>query len=895
MMPDLLRVDSRGYEFELDMLMMAKHHGWPVLEQTIRTIYEPGNKSSHFNPLLDSLRTYAVLLRFSTVSIVTALLDNLVFFLTYSQGHNIVVSQIAARSLAILFQYTAARRVVFLSHGRPRVQFPKFLLLALAHGLVSYTMIRGLVDSGWLGVPLAKPLTEGLLFFASFVLQREFVFSRPSEADSAEDAQTGGRAAGAASFRPVSLRFRAAAWVVFFAATLSAVWGMYSCNLLTQDMWLPTGLRRMELLAAWYVAWAAAFVFFAPAWFAPVTLLVSLAAFGAAFGPMTVLTVLLFLFSCAVTGALLLRREEAPDAVSRLLELLLGVAVWMAVVWVAVHFRVNYAGTYLAAFCVPLAIRPRLTRSRLADCARLFRPVVLPGRAAYAALALAVFPLLCHFLVMAKPDNGSDAGGVHLVLPLWVAFQHYCAFDFHSYTWTMMPLGADWCFTAVVVPGGEWAAHLLNFGFVAVLTGLIYVVSRRYLPPVWALLLAGLFASSPLAQLVTGSLFSENAWAAILFGAVLAVERFHTTGAPRWLYVAAALFGAALATKLGTTAFLLPAAGFAAWELLSRRRTVPNVARVAAIAIFLVLLFGAPPYVFSWVKTGNPLFPFANDVFKSPWFESRLPFVDARWTAHLNAYTFFDLFFHSHWFLECRDGATGFHYLLLVPLGLLALGRKRPYLAWLFFGVVLIAFILTLHALPYLRYLYPAFALVAAAGAITLGQLRTGDRTLFRAVIAVLLVASAFNIYFLPSSGFSHGDFFLNPFNRREWENNLKNVVPVQKLIAYLNQAHSEQPVAVFGTATIAGLRATAYEPGWRSWPYSHQLASLPSPEAYGRLAESLHIQHFVVPNKTSGLQVSPGVVARFMERYTELEYSCGGFDVRRLKAPATRGPVAQN
>ena len=125
MIPDLLRIDSNGYEFELDMLLMAKHQGRPVIQRTIRTIYEPGNKSSHFNPLLDSLKTYAVLLRFTSVSILTALLDNLVFFLAYSQVQNILVSQVAARSVAIAFQFTAARRVVFLSHGRAGIQFAK--------------------------------------------------------------------------------------------------------------------------------------------------------------------------------------------------------------------------------------------------------------------------------------------------------------------------------------------------------------------------------------------------------------------------------------------------------------------------------------------------------------------------------------------------------------------------------------------------------------------------------------------------------------------------------------------------------------------------------------------------------------------------------------------------
>ena len=43
-----------------------------IAEVPIRTIYEPGNRTSHFNPLIDSMKIYFVLLRFSSVSLMTA-------------------------------------------------------------------------------------------------------------------------------------------------------------------------------------------------------------------------------------------------------------------------------------------------------------------------------------------------------------------------------------------------------------------------------------------------------------------------------------------------------------------------------------------------------------------------------------------------------------------------------------------------------------------------------------------------------------------------------------------------------------------------------------------------------------------------------------------------------
>ena len=38
-----------------------------MVEEPIKTIYEPGNKSSHFNPIVDSMKVYFVLLRFGSV------------------------------------------------------------------------------------------------------------------------------------------------------------------------------------------------------------------------------------------------------------------------------------------------------------------------------------------------------------------------------------------------------------------------------------------------------------------------------------------------------------------------------------------------------------------------------------------------------------------------------------------------------------------------------------------------------------------------------------------------------------------------------------------------------------------------------------------------------------
>ena len=73
LLPRLLRLPSSGYDFELEMLLTAKQISCHIEETPIQTIYEPGNRSSHFKPRLDSLKIYFVLLRSYAVNyVVTA-------------------------------------------------------------------------------------------------------------------------------------------------------------------------------------------------------------------------------------------------------------------------------------------------------------------------------------------------------------------------------------------------------------------------------------------------------------------------------------------------------------------------------------------------------------------------------------------------------------------------------------------------------------------------------------------------------------------------------------------------------------------------------------------------------------------------------------------------------
>lgn len=181
LLPDLLKIPSQGYEFELDMLLLSRNQRLRILEQPIRTIYLDGNASSHFNPLLDSMRIYFVLLRFAMISMCTAVLDNLLFSLVYAYTGSKGLSQIVGRLGAIAFNFTSVKRMVFNTRGRVMREFLQYVTLVAVSGTISYFMIVLFTARfGW-GVLRAKLTAEGILFLANFLVQRDIIFTGGSE------------------------------------------------------------------------------------------------------------------------------------------------------------------------------------------------------------------------------------------------------------------------------------------------------------------------------------------------------------------------------------------------------------------------------------------------------------------------------------------------------------------------------------------------------------------------------------------------------------------------------------------------------------------------------------------------------------------------------------------
>ena len=174
--PDLLKIPSNSYEFELDMLIACKYTQRKVVENEIATIYIDNNQSSHFNPIIDSLKIYFVLFRSILLSFATFLVDISVFSLASAFGGSLLTSQALARGLSIVFYYPLAKKAVFFSDAENKIALPKYIFLVIMSGLVSYGVMSFLIYEFHLSFLSAKILAESVIYICNFAIQREFIF-----------------------------------------------------------------------------------------------------------------------------------------------------------------------------------------------------------------------------------------------------------------------------------------------------------------------------------------------------------------------------------------------------------------------------------------------------------------------------------------------------------------------------------------------------------------------------------------------------------------------------------------------------------------------------------------------------------------------------------------------
>lgn len=536
-----------------------------------------------------------------------------------------------------------------------------------------------------------------------------------------------------------------------------------------------------------------------------------LLAAGATLGLGATATALLVFASALQIGALLLPRLWLTQ--HSLLGVEVAIATGLAILalllqafaMVPVHFPVVHLALLVAPFLwMPDRARDMWRHARLMLCDR-----ALPGVWDGVFWAIAIGASLVRLLGVFAPEAGLDALGMHLQMPAMVARDHVWLPSHSGFVWAWMPMAADWIYTLAYSLSGEAAARLVNYGADLLILIGCAGLARAVAGPRAAALAAVLYSTLPLTYLVTTSLFVENLWtlwtgAAVALAVALSTERVGGRA-----YVALGLLcAAALAAKLMTVLW----APLLLLFVIVHWRHRDAGAKLLIAAIVLAILGGAWPYVTAWIGTGNPIFPFMNNVFQSPLYNTTTSFASV-YHEPLGWRMLYSITFLTDRYIEAPTGAAGILWLAILPAGVVAV------LAWggnVWRAIVLGALcyvLLVLWLTSNLRYTLPALPVLATAMGV--GIARLPIRALRVACAAVVVLGGLAGIVL-----FAHSTWWyrvlvpLGPLDRtayREWKDDMR---PEAKIVDRANVLGLKN-VLWLGRTFYAGLQARVTIDGW--------------------------------------------------------------------------------
>ena len=179
-----LAIESARYEFELEMLLLAKRMGIAIRETDIATVYLDRNRATHFRPIRDSIGIYLVFLRFLMISLASFWLDIVLFALLHHYTGAILASTYAARISSGTFNFLGNRRLVFRDGVRRSLVRDAIAYTALAFLIATASGLAVRALSAWIEwtPALVKLGVDPCLFMVSFVVQRYVIF-RPKNAN----------------------------------------------------------------------------------------------------------------------------------------------------------------------------------------------------------------------------------------------------------------------------------------------------------------------------------------------------------------------------------------------------------------------------------------------------------------------------------------------------------------------------------------------------------------------------------------------------------------------------------------------------------------------------------------------------------------------------------------
>lgn len=561
---------------------------------------------------------------------------------------------------------------------------------------------------------------------------------------------------------------------------------------------------------------------------------------------------LLLVASLAIGGSIPGRGVVSPWSL-----ILMGLAVIAAVVGWLLPFEVHDARIYLVLIGSVVLLRQRIVGEQVRATASGWCDV---ARAHPAWLAFVVAATGVASLGLWLPSLNYDDNAAHLILPGQLLSEGYYRLDVSSQVWAVAPWANNVLHGVAALIAGQEARGAVNLlwlllGVVGAYRLAVAIGGSRAA----ALAGAAVYASHPLSAHYGSTMQVDGAVAAVLLH--LAADLLGGKGRLASPLITGAMLGLLAGLKASNVVYVFLPLAWVAWSAFRNREQKQLLTLVAMAAVV-----GGSSYAYATLVTGNPVFPLFNAIFKSP-FMPLVNFHDGRWDSGVDWRAVWDITFNTSRFGEAYPGAAGLALLVALPGLIVELARPRGG-RWIALWL-LVAGAIMFWQIQYLRYLFPAIAILTTVGMV--GLSRYVDGRVFAIVVVTLVMVNA---ALMPTTSWIARD---NPWGRLAMEG-ASAKVGIQRVViperALLERLHAKSPDAcVLNTDPkspfVSGAKGRANAMAWYD-PRLSEAHRWAEEDAEGKrwqqVLQSVGASHLLLPRQPNSA-LSKALVARGFER----------------------------
>jgi hypothetical protein len=502
-------------------------------------------------------------------------------------------------------------------------------------------------------------------------------------------------------------------------------------------------------------------------------------------------------------------------------------------------------------------------------------------------LASGALCLLGGLVWAVAPSVHFDALVYHLGVPTIYLREHglvEITEEFRSY-WAH---NAEMLYTFSLLTAGQPLPTLLHLLSGILVTSWLFTLGKHIAGTTVGLVSALAFYSLPLVTFESGSAYIDLIVTLYVFGALAAAAHWWLDQNGAWLIISGISAGFALGSKLYALIVLVPLGGLILVGLVLRYGSSKSMLLGLARFVVPTTLLSLPWFVRDWSWTGNPIFPFYNQLFVSPkWMNENTQFNFIIFGLGKGVLDFLQLPWsltaRGEAFLENGWGNIGGLGLLALPWAYLSQPNNRR-------GFVVIILVLSLSVTAlwfslaqYTRYLLPFLPVFAYLTALNLDTLlgcfpSKRVRTFFIAAMLTIGMGYLFATrWFLTASSFHLPERY--PYRvALGWQKPhvyLSSSIFVYDAFQFLNQKEARRVLSLgndyrlYTDATIVPLGAPIEK--WAQIP-----SNLAPAEIFNRLTNA-KVTHILIndniPTNSQWYKTHTLASAAFLDKYARLDF----------------------